>query len=201
MGVERTDRDGLNRVYEQTIDALITAAAQRDRTAEGHSQRVTRYALAIGREIGLSGDDLANLKYAAGLHDIGKIAISRKIINKLGKLTEAEFAIMKQHSTIAIRILERVDGLQNAAPLIKHHHERFDGKGYPDGLSSHQIPLGSRIIAVAEAFDILTSDVPWRDAVSQESALREIQACAGTQFDASVVSAFRTALTTGRVES
>lgn len=201
MGVERADRDGLNRVYEQTIDALIAAASQRDKTAEGHSQRVTRYSLAIGKEIGLSYDDLANLKYAAGLHDIGKIAISRKIINKFGKLTEAEFSIMKQHSTIAIRILERVDGLRDAAPIIKHHHERFDGKGYPDGLSGQQIPLGSRIIAVAEAFDILTSDVPWRDAGDQESALREIDACAGTQFDPSVVSAFRNALTTGRVES
>lgn len=201
MGVERAGRDELQHVYEQTIDALITAASQRDKTAEGHSQRVTRYSLAIGREVGLSYTDLVNLKYAAGLHDIGKIAISRKIINKLGKLTEAEFAIMKQHSTIAIRILERVDGLQDAAPIIKHHHERFDGKGYPDGLSGQQIPLGSRIIAVAEAFDILTSDVPWRDAVDQESALREIQACAGTQFDPAVVASFRSAITTGCVES
>ncbi len=200
MGIERADRGGLQRVYQQTIDALIAAAGQRDRTAEGHSQRVTRYCMAIGRVLGITGEEGLNLKYAAGLHDIGKVAISRKIINKLGKLTDGEFAIMKQHSTIALRILSKVDGLEDAAPMIKHHHERFDGKGYPDGLVGEDIPLGSRIIAVAEAFDILTSDVPWRDAMDQESALRELEACAGTQFDPAMVEAFREAITTGLVE-
>ncbi|MCE5315252.1 MAG: HD domain-containing phosphohydrolase [Armatimonadota bacterium] len=200
MGIERADRGGLHRVYEQTIEALVAAAGQRDRTAEGHSQRVTRYSVAIGKALELSNEEITTLKYAAGLHDIGKIAVSRKILNKLGKLTEGEFAIMKQHSTIALRILEKVDGLEDAAPLIKHHHERFDGKGYPDGLAGKDIPLGSRIISVAEAFDILTSDVPWRDAMDQQSALDELEACAGTQFDPEMVEAFRTALTSGMVE-
>ncbi len=200
MGVERADRGGLQSLFEQTIDALITAAGQRDEMAEGHSQRVVRYCMAIGRQINLPADYMLDLKYAAGLHDIGKVAISRKILNKLGKLTEDEFAVMKQHSTIAIRILEKVDGLQNAVPLIKHHHERFDGKGYPDGLSGEQIPIGSRVIAIAEAFDILTSDVPWRDAMNQESALQEIESCAGTQFDPDLVAALRTALSSGLVE-
>lgn len=200
MDVERTDRGGLHRMYEQTVEALVAAAGQRDKTAEGHSRRVTRYCVAIGKVGNLSPDDLANLKYAAGLHDIGKVAISRRILNKLGKLTDEEFAVMKRHSTIAIRILEKVDGLQGAAPLIKHHHERYDGKGYPDGLVGEDIPLGSRIISVAEAFDILTSDVPWRDAMDQESALKELEACAGTQFDPVVVNAFRTALVGGFVE-
>jgi HD-GYP domain-containing protein (c-di-GMP phosphodiesterase class II) len=200
MDVERTDRGGLHRVYEQTVEALVAAAGQRDKTAEGHSRRVTRYCGAIGRVMNLSTVDLADLKYAAGLHDIGKVAISRRILNKLGKLTDDEFAVMKRHSTIAIRILEKVDGLQGAAPLIKHHHERYDGKGYPEGLTGDDIPLGSRIISVAEAFDILTSDVPWRDAMDQESALREIEACTGTQFDPIVVKAFRTALLAGFVE-
>lgn len=200
MDVDRTDRGGLHRVYEQTVDALVAAAGQRDKTAEGHSRRVTRYCIAIGRVMNLSAEELLDLKYAAGLHDIGKVAISRRILNKLGKLTDEEFAVMKRHSTIAIRILERVDGLRGAAPLIKHHHERYDGKGYPDGLAGEDIPLGSRIISVAEAFDILTSDVPWRDAMDQESALREIEACAGTQFDPIVVKAFRTALLAGFVE-
>ncbi|OFX17754.1 MAG: hypothetical protein A2Z18_01855 [Armatimonadetes bacterium RBG_16_58_9] len=200
MGMERTDRGELQRAYQQTIDALVTAAGQRDRTAEGHSLRVTRYSMAIGRALELAVVDLTNLKYAAGLHDIGKVAISRKILNKLGKLTNEEFAIMKQHSTMAIRILEKVDGLRGAVPLIKHHHERFDGKGYPDALAGSAIPLGSRIIAVAEAFDILTSDVPWRDALDQKSALEEMGACAGTQFDPQLVAAFRTALDGGFVE-
>lgn len=200
MDVERTDRGGLHRMYEQTVEALVAAAGQRDKTAEGHSRRVTRYCIAIGRVMNLSSDELSDLKYAAGLHDIGKVAISRRILNKLGKLTDDEFAIMKQHSTIAIRILEKIDGLQGAAPMIKHHHERYDGKGYPDGLIGEDIPVGSRVISVAEAFDILTSDVPWRDAMDQESALRELEACAGTQFDPMVVRAFRTALTGGFVE-
>ena len=194
MGVERADRGGLQRLYEQTIDALVTAAGQRDKTAEGHSRRVTRYCTGIGRVLGLCGDDLANLRYAAGLHDIGKIAISRKIINKLGSLTDQEFEIMKQHSAISIRILEKIDGLHEASHLVKHHHERYDGKGYPDGLVGDSIPLGSRIVAVAEAFDILTSDVPWRDAKDEGAALAEIEACAGSQFDPAVVRALRDAI-------
>ena len=200
MGVERTDRGGLRRACEQTIDALVTAVGQRDKTAEGHSHRVTRYCMAIGHAMKLPPTDLINLKYAAGLHDVGKVAISRKILNKLGKLTDGEFAIMKQHSTIAIRILEKVDGLRDAVPLIRHHHERFDGRGYPDGLSGEAIPLASRVIAVAEAFDILTSDVPWRDAMDQGSALAELAACSGTQFDPVVVDTFHAAITTGLVE-
>lgn len=200
MGVERADRGGLHRLHEQTIDALIAAAGQRDRTAEGHSRRVARYCVAIGRMIGLSQDEMTTLKYAAGLHDIGKVAISRKILNKLGKLTEQEFSVMKQHSTIGLRIIEKIDGFQDAAPIIKHHHERYDGRGYPDGLVGEDIPLGSRIISIAEAFDILTSDVPWRDAMDQESALEEIRACAGTQFDPALVSAFSEAIGSGVVE-
>ena len=200
MGMERTDHAELQRAYQQTIDALIAAAGERDKTAEGHSRRVTRYCMAIGRALELATVELVNLKYAAGLHDIGKVSISRKILNKLGKLTNEEFEVMKQHSTMAIRILEKVDGLRGAVPLIKHHHERFDGKGYPDGLAGNVIPLGSRMIAVAEAFDILTSDVPWRDALDQNSALKELDACAGTQFDPQVVAAFRTALDGGFVE-
>ncbi len=200
MSVERADRSGLQRVYEQTIDALVTAAGQRDKTAEGHSRRVCRYCMAIGRVLGLSQEDVVDLRYAAGLHDIGKIAISRRILNKLGKLTDQEFEIMKQHSAISIRILEKIEGLHVASSLVKHHHERYDGKGYPDGLVGDTIPLGSRIIAVSEAFDILTSDVPWRDAKEQEAALCEIEACASTQFDPVVVSALRTAIASGFVE-
>ena len=199
MGVEHADR-GMQRVYEQAISALVAAVGQRDRTAEGHSQRVTRYCSAIGKCLGLSGSELANLRYAAGLHDIGKVAISRRIINKLGKLTDQEFEVMKQHSAISLRILEKIDGLQGASVLVKHHHERYDGRGYPDGLSGSDIPLGARIIAVAEAFDILTSAVPWRDAMSQEEAVNEISNCAGTQFDPGVVQALRTALDRGLME-
>lgn len=200
MSLERADHGGLRHVYQQTISALVTAAGQRDRTAEGHSHRVTRYSVGIGRSMGMSGSSLDDLRYAAGLHDIGKVAISRRIINKLGRLSQDEFEVMKQHSLLSIRILEKIEGLREASNLVKHHHERYDGKGYPDGLSGNAIPLGSRIIAVAEAFDILTSDVPWRDALEQEQALQEIEACAGTQFDPAVTSAIRTAIVEGYVE-
>lgn len=200
MSLERADHGGLRHVYQQTISALVAAAGQRDKTAEGHSERVTRYSVGVGRAMGLTGAELDNLRYGAGLHDIGKVAISRKIINKLGRLTDDEFEIMKQHSSVSIRILERIEGLKEASNLVKHHHERYDGKGYPDSLAGESIPLGSRIIAVAEAFDILTSDVPWRDAMDQECALREIEACAGTQFDPAIAAALRTAIAQGLVE-
>jgi len=200
MSLERADHGGLRHVYQQTINALVTAAGQRDKTAEGHSERVTRYSVAIGRALRLSGSDLDNLRYAAGLHDIGKVAISRKILNKLGRLTEDEFEIMKQHSSLSIRILEKLEGLKEASKLVKHHHERYDGNGYPDGLAGEQIPLGARIISVAEAFEFLTSDVPWRDALDQESALKEVEACGGTQFDPEVARALRAAIIGGLVE-
>lgn len=200
MDVERADRGRLRHAYQQTVDALVAAAGQRDQTAEGHSRRVTRYCTAIAVHIGLSGEALRDLQYAAALHDIGKVAISRKLLNKLGRLTQEEFAVMKRHSTLAIRILEKVDGLRSALPFIKHHHERYDGMGYPDGLAGEEIPLGARLIAVAEAFDILTSDVPWRDAMDQGTALKEIESCAGTQFDPEIVRALRSAVQTGLVE-
>ena len=200
MDANRTNRGELEHVYDQTVDALISLAAQRDESSEGHSERVQRYCVAAGKAMALPPHELTDLRYAAALHDIGKIAISRKIIHKLGKLTDEEFAIMKQHSTIAIRVLEKIDGLRGALPFIKYHHERYDGKGYPEGISGENIPIGARVIAVAEAFDILTSDVPWRDALSQEAALAELHACQGTQFDPAVVEAFSRAIKMGLVE-
>jgi len=167
---------------------------------DGHSDRVAAYALAVGRRLDLPRKMMNDLKHAAILHDIGKVGISPQIVDKLGRLTEREFEIMRLHSTIAIRMLERVQGLQDAIPMIKHHHERFDGKGYPDGLAGHDIPLGARIIAVAETFDILVSDVPWRDALPARDALDEVRNCSGTQFDPNVVEAFLEALASGDVE-
>jgi HD-GYP domain-containing protein (c-di-GMP phosphodiesterase class II) len=172
---------------DETIAALVTLVAQKDHTAEGHSARVSEYAMAIGRRLGLSAGALRTLRHAAALHDIGKVAVSRQILVKMGKLTDEEFEVMKIHSTVAMHVLDRVDALRDAVPLVKHHHERWDGKGYPDGLNGDDIPIGSRIISVAEAYDILTSDVPWRDAVDGPSAMSELKSCAGTQFDPVVV--------------
>lgn len=166
----------------------------------GHSDRVALYSVAIGSRLDMSPTDLNLLKMAAMLHDIGKVGISPRIVDKLGKLNEREFEIMRLHSTIAVRMLERVEELKDCIPLIKHHHERFDGKGYPDGLSGHDIPLGSRIIAVAETFDMLVSDVPWRDALTLEEAIKELQASEGTQLDPLMVDTFVDLLSKNQVK-
>jgi HD-GYP domain-containing protein (c-di-GMP phosphodiesterase class II) len=181
--------DSPHDIYQQTISAFVAATGTRDEHAEGHSDRVTKYCRAIAERMGLDEDTAQNLRWAAGLHDVGKIAISRNILNKMGKLTDEEFEIMRMHSMIAVRILEKIDGLKNALPMILHHHERFDGTGYPDGLAGQDIPIGARIICVAEAYDILTSDVPWRNAIDKESAISEVERCVGTQFDPAVVKA------------
>ena len=195
MGNDGTVPNGMDKFYQQAIDALVTAAGQRDSIAQGHSERVRLYATAIATRLdGISEEDLKNLGYAASLHDIGKVAISGRILNKLGRLTEQEFRIMRQHSLVATRILEKIDGLRGAIPIIRHHHERYDGDGYPDGLAGVGIPLGARIVAVAETYDILTSDVPWRNALSSEAAIQEIDRCSGTQFDPQVVEALHGAL-------
>lgn len=167
---------------------------------DGHSERVAVYAAAIGKHLDLPDKALNDLKSAAILHDIGKVGISRQIVDKLGRLTDREFEIMRLHSTIAIRMLERVEGLQDSLPLIKHHHERFDGKGYPDGLAGHDIPLGARVIAVAETFDMLVSELPWRDAMTLDDALKEVRRCSGTQFDPMVVEAFLSIVEAQKVE-
>jgi HD-GYP domain-containing protein (c-di-GMP phosphodiesterase class II) len=167
---------------------------------DGHSERVAVYAVAIGRQLDLPDKILGDLKSAAILHDIGKVGISRQIVDKLGRLTDREFEIMRLHSTIAIRMLERVEGLHDSLPMIKHHHERFDGKGYPDGLTSHDIPIGARVIAVAETFDMLVSELPWRDAMTFEDALKELKRCSGSQFDPLIVDAFLTVIEAQKVE-
>jgi HD-GYP domain-containing protein (c-di-GMP phosphodiesterase class II) len=195
MGSNGTEYNGLDKFYRQTIEALVAAAGERDIMAQGHSERVSKYALAIAARLGnLSTEEMKDLEYAASLHDIGKVAISSRILNKLGRLTDEEFKIMRQHSLVATRILSKIEGLNGAIPMIKYHHEHFNGDGYPDGLSGEEIPLGARIIAVAEAYDILTTDVPWRSALNTETAILEIDRCSGTQFDPKVVAALHNCL-------
>jgi putative nucleotidyltransferase with HDIG domain len=207
LGNESTD-DYLASISEPTeiqseseaLMGMLNVRSSSLGSPDGHSGRVAVYAVAIARHLDLPDKTLNALKSAAILHDIGKVGISRQIVDKLGRLTEREFEIMRLHSTIAIRMLEKVDGLQDSLPMIKHHHERFDGKGYPDGLRGHDIPLGSRIIAVAETFDILVSDVPWRNALPIDKAMEELRSCAGTQFDPLVVDAFISVIEAKRVE-
>lgn len=181
---KRTDTDTTN------IMKMLNLRTTSPGAPDGHSDRVALYVKAIGKNLDLSGSTLKDLNSAAVLHDIGKVGISKQIVDKLGRLSDREFEIMRLHSTVAIRMLERVEGLEGALPMIKHHHERYDGKGYPDGLKGTDIPIGARIIAVAETFDILTSNVPWRESLSQEEAVDEIKKNSGTQFDPNVVEAF-----------
>lgn len=190
---ENTQPVSQSKEIESESSALAKMLNLRSATVgapDGHSERVAVYSVAIGKHIDLPDKTLKDLRSAAILHDVGKVGITRQIVEKLGRLTEREFEIMRLHSTIAIRMLERVEGLKDSLPMIKHHHERFDGKGYPDGLVGHGIPLGARIIAIAETFDMLVSDLPWRDAMSIGEALAEISKCSESQFDPMIVDAF-----------
>jgi len=171
----------------EVVAALAAALEARDRPTGGHSARVAALAVRVGKAMGLGEEELLTLYSAAWLHDVGKIGISDDLLHKPGGLSEEELGRMRLHSVIGMRILERVEGLQEAALLIRHHHERLDGAGYPDGLAGESIPLGSRIIAVCEVFDILTSGVPWRAVLEPEAAVAELCRCAGTQFDPGVV--------------
>jgi len=182
--------DAVNRAINDTVKALVRVAAMREKGADLHSARVAVLAVATGEKLGMSDEELLVLRRAAELHDIGKVAISDSILGKLGSLSKEEIQIMRQHATLALEILGAVQALKPTLPLIKHHHERWDGTGYPDGLAGEQIPLGARIIAVAEVYDILTHGAPWKEPLGVEEAKAEIQRCAGTQFDPRVVEAF-----------
>lgn len=185
-------REDLRRV----VGALTGALEAKDEYTEGHLQRVNDYALVVARRLGLRGRDLELLQVAGTLHDMGKIAIPEAILNKPGKLSDEETAVMRRHPEIGARILEGIDGLQDAAPLVLHHHERWDGRtdgshpGYPAGLSGDVIPLGSRIISVVDTFDAMTTDRPYRKAPGIERARAVLQEERAKQFDPRVVDCF-----------
>jgi putative nucleotidyltransferase with HDIG domain len=180
----------LEKSYYDTISALAQAVEAKDPYTLGHSDRVTQYAIAIGEEMGLSQEDIAVLRYGATLHDVGKIGIEEAVLNKPGKLTREEFLHMKEHPEIGENIVRGVDFLQKVRPIIRHHQERHDGKGYPDGLRGDQIPLMVAIVSVADVFDALTSDRPYRKAKPTAEALRMIQEESGMQHNPEVVEAF-----------
>jgi putative nucleotidyltransferase with HDIG domain len=180
----------LEQSYEATLLALSRALDVRDRETEGHSQRVTRWALAIARRLGLSQAELTNLERGALLHDVGKIGISDNILLKPGALTPDERAVMNRHPELGYEMLKQVPFLADALPIVLYHQEMYDGSGYPRGLRGEEIPPGARVFAVADAFDAMTSTRPYRGPMSVEEAVSEIQRCSGTQFDPVVVKAF-----------
>ncbi|MBC8248613.1 MAG: HD domain-containing protein [Anaerolineales bacterium] len=180
----------LEESYDTTLIALSDALDLRDTATEGHSARVAEIAVQIGQAMGLSERQLEALRLGGLLHDVGKIGIPDAILRKPGKLNHEEWETMRQHSIWGAKILDHIDFLAEALPLVRHHHEAWADSGYPDGLSGAEIPLLARIFAVADAYDAITSDRPYRKARSPEEALAIIREETGRQFDPAVVAAF-----------
>jgi putative nucleotidyltransferase with HDIG domain len=178
------------RTYDTTLQALSNALDVRDSETEGHSRRVVEYMELIIAQLPVAPDHLATLRRGALLHDIGKIGVPDNVLRKPAALSEAEWVVMKRHPEHGARIISQIPFLQDVSRIVRHHHERWDGKGYPDGIAGEAIPFGARIFAVADSFDAMTSDRPYRRAMSVKEARVEVARCRGTQFDPVVVDAF-----------
>jgi HD-GYP domain-containing protein (c-di-GMP phosphodiesterase class II) len=184
------DRKSLEQHYVDTMTCLMETVEAKDSYTRGHTERVVEYSLALGRRICLSHEDLDALRQAAALHDIGKIGVPDAIILKPGRLDADEYAVMKEHPGKASKILQNLRFLGLARMVVRAHHERYDGKGYPDGLTGEEIPLGARILAIADTYDAMTSTRPYRKAMSADDALAEIAVNAGRQFDPALAAQF-----------
>lgn len=182
---------------EDVIFALARAVEAKDAYTEGHLQRLSHYSLKVGERLGLSGRDLVALRYGALLHDVGKVGIDETIIRKDGPLTPAEYELIRQHPVIGERIVQPLRLAGAVAPIVRHHHERWDGSGYPDGLAGEAIPLGARIVSVVDAFDAMTTQRPYNVILSQREALAELQSGAGTYWDPAIVRVFAAVLCNG----
>lgn len=181
---------GMEEVVLQTVTALAQAVELRDKYTGGHTQRVTNYALLLAERLGMSANDRLLLRVGVPLHDIGKIGVDDAILRKAAPLDGKEFQRMQSHPVRGADILGSIPGLAPILPIVRSHHERWDGQGYPDGLAGEHIPLLARVVAVADAFDAMTSDRPYRKGFSFEFAARTIVGEAGKQFDPEVVDAF-----------
>ena len=181
----------VNRLHLSTIEALAHAIDAKDAVARGQIRRVQALAVALAARVGLQDkQQLRAIEAAALLHDIGKLAVPEHILNKPSKLTAAEFDRMKSHARVGAEILSEVDFPYPVVPIVRHHHENWDGSGYPDGLSGPDIPLGARILSVVDCFDALTSDRPYRRALSEHEALAIVESRSGTMYDPAIVEAF-----------
>ncbi|RLE67815.1 MAG: hypothetical protein DRJ34_04195 [Thermoprotei archaeon] len=183
-------RGELERTIIGIIQSLVKAVEAKDPYTAKHSEKVTHYAELLMEELGLPEEEKEIIRDACLLHDIGKIGISENILRKPAKLNDCEWEIIKSHPVMGEEILKPLPTLKPVLPLIRHHHERWDGKGYPDGLKGEEIPLGARIIAICDAFDAMTSLRPYRKPLSKEKALKEIEKNSGTQFDPKLVEIF-----------
>lgn len=179
----KEEQKALHRLFGQTVTALVNAIDSKDKYTHGHSSRVAEYSRAIAELSGMSKEDCERVYYSALLHDVGKIGIPDEIINKDGRLTDEEYEIIKQHPVIGEQILSSITEYPYLSIAAHHHHERYDGRGYPDKLKGEDIPEYARIVAVADAYDAMTSMRSYRDAIPQQKVREEIIKCAGTQFD------------------
>ena len=169
--------------YTKTLEALASALEARDPYTQAHTSRIRDMAVALAVAMKVPTDVRRAVRLGAILHDVGKIGISDTILHKPGPLDDAEWRVMRQHPEIGEKMLENIDFLEPALPVIRHHHERWDGRGYPDNLAAEDIPIGARIVGVCDAFDAMTSDRPYKKAMPVKEALEEIVKHAGTQFD------------------
>ncbi|MFZ0167086.1 MAG: HD-GYP domain-containing protein, partial [Trebonia sp.] len=182
------------KAYEATVGALCQAVETKDFYTRGHSDRVSRGSVMIAREIGMRNERVEAIRYAGMLHDVGKLGVPTKVLQKTGKLTEEEYAAIQLHPMRGLDIVREIGFLDEALAGIMHHHERIDGKGYPMGLTGDEIPEFARVLAVADAFDAMTSNRSYRGARSVPEGVTELRKWAGTQFDPAFVDAFVTAI-------
>jgi diguanylate cyclase (GGDEF)-like protein/putative nucleotidyltransferase with HDIG domain len=185
--VEKRSAEKVAALHLRTIESLALAIEAKDHTSHKHLQRLRVFAVEVGKELGFSADDIEALRAAALLHDVGKLAVPEHIINKPGRLTPEEFDKMKIHTSVGAEILERVAFPYAVAPIVRSHHERWDGAGYPDGLKGEQIPRGARVIAAVDCLDALTSHRQYRGAMSLDAAMEKVGSMSGSAFDPQVV--------------
>ena len=190
---------GVAEQFMNFVSALASSIDAKDPYTHGHSRRVTRYSVAIARALALEDSELEDLELAGYLHDIGKIGTPQDILQKPYGLTDIEFDVVKKHPLNGVKILENLKNLGRVSSYILHHHERHDGLGYPNGLSGSEIPLGARILAIADAFDAITSDRPYRKRASVRQAMSEIQRNSGRQFDPQIVGVFVSLVQSGKL--
>jgi ribonuclease P protein subunit RPR2 len=188
---ERDRAQQLTRSYMATVRALSNAVEARDAYTGKHAERVTLFAIEIARELGLPAPDTPEVEFGFLLHDVGKLAIPDSILFKPGPLTTEERAMMSRHTIVGAEIMRDIEFLAEASKVVRSHHERWDGNGYPDRLAGEQIPLNARVFAVADVFDALTTNRPYRVALSFEQARSMIEEESGSHFDPQVVDAFR----------
>ncbi len=176
--------------YLKTVRGFALAVEAKDQYTHGHSENVMKYTIVLAHELGLTQQEIEQIKYAGLLHDVGKIGVKETILNKPGRLTPEEFEEIKRHPELGARIISDVPFLKSLVPMVRHHHEFFGGGGYPDGIAGEQIPFGARILTVADAFEAMTSDRPYRKSMALERAIEILESEKGRQFDPDIVTAF-----------